>query len=36
VLAAVNEAQNRANALYDEEMRKAAGGFQLPFPVPGL
>ncbi|HEX8321279.1 YbaB/EbfC family nucleoid-associated protein [Longimicrobium sp.] len=36
VLAAVNEAQNRANALYEEEMRKAAGSFQLPFPVPGL
>jgi hypothetical protein len=36
VLAAVNEAQNRANALYEDEMRKAAGGFQLPFPVPGL
>jgi DNA-binding YbaB/EbfC family protein len=34
VLAAVNEAQNRANQVYEEEMRKLSGG--LPFPLPGL
>jgi len=32
VLAAVNEAQQRAQQLYEEEMKKLAGGFpQLPF-----
>ena len=36
VLAAVNEAQTRANALYEEEMRKISGGFSLPFQIPGL
>ena len=36
VLAAVNEAQNRANELYEEEMRKLSGGFNLPFNLPGL
>lgn len=36
VLAAASEAQNRANDLYEEEMRKAAGGLSLPFPIPGL
>jgi DNA-binding protein YbaB len=30
----VNEAQNRANQVYEEEMRKLSGG--LPFPLPGL
>ncbi|HEX8393698.1 MAG TPA: YbaB/EbfC family nucleoid-associated protein [Longimicrobium sp.] len=36
VLAAVNEAQNRAQQLYDDEMRKVSGGLSLPFPIPGL
>jgi DNA-binding YbaB/EbfC family protein len=36
VLAAVSEAQNRASALYEEEMRKLSGGFSLPFQIPGL
>lgn len=36
VLAAVNEAQNRANELYEEEMRKLSGGLNLPFNLPGL
>ena len=36
VLAAVSEAQNRANELYEEEMRKLSGGLQLPFNLPGL
>ena len=36
VLAAVSEAQNRAQQLYEEEMRKFSGGLQLPFPIPGL
>jgi DNA-binding YbaB/EbfC family protein len=36
VLAAVNEAQARAGALYEEEMRKLSGGISLPFNIPGL
>lgn len=36
VLAAVTEAQNRAQALYEEEMKKLSGGFPLPFQLPGL
>jgi DNA-binding YbaB/EbfC family protein len=36
VLAAVNEAQSRASALYEEEMKKLSGGFPLPFQMPGL
>jgi DNA-binding YbaB/EbfC family protein len=36
VLAAVSEAQQRAESLYEEEMKKVAGGFSLPFPLPGL
>ena len=36
VLAAVNEAQSRATALYEEEMRKLSGGLSLPFNIPGL
>ncbi len=32
VLAAVAEAQNRAEAVHEEEMRKLSGGFSLPFP----
>lgn len=31
VLAAVAEAQNRAEAVHEEEMRKLTGGFSLPF-----
>ena len=34
VLAAVSEAQKKARALYEEEMRKATGG--LPMQLPGL
>ncbi len=34
VLAAVTEAQNKARALYEDEMRKATGG--LPIQLPGL
>ena len=34
VMAAVSEAQNKARALYEEEMRKATGG--LPMQLPGL
>lgn len=36
VLAAVNEAQTRATAEYEEEMRKLSGGLSLPFDIPGL
>ena len=32
VLAAVAEAQNRAEAVHEEEMRKLSGGMSLPFP----
>jgi len=34
VLAAVTEAQGKAQSLYEEEMRKAAGG--MPIQLPGL
>jgi DNA-binding YbaB/EbfC family protein len=34
VLAAVSEAQKKARAMYEEEMRKATGG--LPMQLPGL
>lgn len=34
VLAAVAEAQKKARAIYEEEMRKVAGG--LPIKIPGL
>jgi DNA-binding YbaB/EbfC family protein len=34
VLAAVGEAQNKAQSEYEEEMRKAAGG--MPIQLPGL
>ena len=34
ILAAVNQAQTKARELYEQEMRKAAGG--LPFPLPGM
>ena len=36
VLAAVSEAQNRAQQVYEEEMRKFTGGLNLPFSIPGL
>ncbi|HUH12668.1 MAG TPA: YbaB/EbfC family nucleoid-associated protein [Longimicrobiales bacterium] len=36
VLAAVSEAQQRAQLLYDEEMKKVAGGMPLPFNLPNL
>lgn len=36
VLAAVSEAQTRAQALYEEEMRRVSGGFSLPFQLPDL
>ena len=36
VLAAVSEAQSRATAVYEEEMKKVSGGFSLPFQLPGL
>ncbi|HEX2095464.1 MAG TPA: YbaB/EbfC family nucleoid-associated protein [Longimicrobiaceae bacterium] len=36
VLAAVSEAQTRAQQLYEEEMRKLSGGFPLPFQLPDL
>jgi nucleoid-associated protein EbfC len=36
VLAAVNEAQTRATSLYEEEMKKLSGGFNLPFQLPEL
>ena len=34
VMAAVSEAQSKAKAMYEEEMRKATGG--LPMQLPGL
>ena len=36
VSAAVSEAQQRARQMYDEEMRKLAGGMPLPFQLPNL
>ena len=36
VLAAVSEAQQRAQSLYDEEMKKVAGGMPLPFNLSNL
>lgn len=36
VIAAVNEVQNRAQEMYEEEMRKLSGGMQMPFNLPGL
>jgi hypothetical protein len=36
VLAAVSEAQTRAQELYDNEMRRVSGGLSLPFPFPGV
>jgi nucleoid-associated protein EbfC len=36
VIAAVNEAQQRAEQVYEEEMKKVAGGLPLPFNLPGF
>lgn len=36
VLAAVSEAQARAQTVYEEEMKKLSGGFPMPFSMPGL
>ncbi|HET6231294.1 MAG TPA: YbaB/EbfC family nucleoid-associated protein [Longimicrobiaceae bacterium] len=36
VLAAVSEAQTRAQQLYEDEMRKLSGGMPMPFPFPEL
>jgi nucleoid-associated protein EbfC len=36
VIAAVNEAQQRAEQIYEEEMKKVAGGLPLPFNFPNL
>ena len=36
VIAAVNEAQQRAEKIYEEEMKKVAGGLPLPFNFPNL
>ena len=36
VVAAVSEAQQRADKLYEEEMKKLTGGMGLPFQIPGL
>jgi len=36
VLAAVSEAQTRAQELHEEEMKKLAGDFPLPPQIPGL
>ena len=36
VLAAISEAQTRAQQIYEEEMRKLSGGLPMPFPMPEL
>lgn len=36
VLAAISAAQDRANQAYEEELKKLAGGFPLPFPLPDI
>jgi hypothetical protein len=36
VLAAVSDAQQRAEKVYAEEMKKATGGMNLPFDLPGM
>lgn len=36
VLAAVTEAQQRAETMAQEEMKKLYGGFNLPFNLPGM
>ena len=36
VLAAVAEAQSQAGSVYEDEMKKLAGGLPLPIKLPGL
>lgn len=36
VVAAVSEAQKRAEGLYEEEMKKLAGGMPMPFQMPNI
>lgn len=36
VIAAVSDAQQRAAKVYEEEMKKATGGLNLPFQIPGM
>ncbi|MEJ2678319.1 MAG: YbaB/EbfC family nucleoid-associated protein [Gemmatimonadota bacterium] len=36
VLAAVSEVQQRARQLYEEEMKKLAGGMPMPFQLPNM
>jgi DNA-binding YbaB/EbfC family protein len=36
IVAAVSDAQQRAEALAQEEMKKLYGGFNLPFNLPGM
>ena len=36
VLAAVSDAQTRAEKVYAEEMKKVTGGMNLPFDLPGM
>jgi DNA-binding YbaB/EbfC family protein len=36
VLAAVSEAQSRAQQVFEDEMRKVSGGLNLPFSLPDL
>ena len=36
VIAAVSDAQHRAAKVYEEEMKKATGGLNLPFQIPGM
>jgi len=36
VLAALSEAQKKARDIYDEEMKKVAGGLPFPMKLPGL
>jgi len=36
VLAALSEAQKKARAVYEEEMKKVTGGLPLPMKLPGL
>jgi DNA-binding YbaB/EbfC family protein len=36
VVAAVSEAQTRAQKMYEDEMRKLSGGLPMPFPMPEL
>ena len=36
VQAAISEAQQRAQQMYEEELKKLAGGLPLPFGLPGM